>query len=400
MAEPKTIRWGIMATGGIATTFARDLLLDPSTRGVHDIKHTIVAVGSSSGEDKSRKFLEKIQGPASAKAYGNYQDFVNDDSIDVVYIATPHSHHYQNARLALEAGRNVLCEKAFTVNAAQAKILVDLAKKKNLFLMEALWTRYLPLSKYCRDLVTSGTLGNVTRTIADISEGFDPENTFADGTSRYVKKDLAGGAILDLGIYALTWCFQTLYTVQDEKERTKPTVIATMKEYPPTGVDEAVNMVLTFPRSRERGGDAMGIALASWRSPPDPDGKGSAGPSIRIQGDKGEVQIWYPGYRPYRTRLVLLDGTVEDKEWPQPGPGPGSGWFTGVFPNHDKEGEGHGMFWEADEVAYALLEGRKEGRAQTLEESLTIMEIMDEARRQGGLKYSDKIETVEYPEPL
>lgn len=170
-----------------------------------------------------------------------------------------------------------------------------------------------------------------------------------------------------------------------------------MVEYPPTHVDEAVNMLVTFPRSPAAGGHATGIAMASWRSPQDPDHKGTVGPAIRIQGDKGEVQVWYPAYRPTRTRLVLEDGTVEDKEWPQPGPGPGSGFYTGFFPNHDPEGEGHGMFWEADEVARDLIDGSKEGHAESLEESITIMEIMDEARRQGGLRYAEKLESTEYP---
>lgn len=130
MSSPKTIRWGILATGGIAQTFTKDLLCDPKTRGVDSIVHTVVAAASSSSADRAQQFLKDVGAPSDAKAYGSYQDLVNDESIDIVYVATPHSHHYQNAMLCLEAGKNVLCEKAFTVNAAQAKALIKKAKEK------------------------------------------------------------------------------------------------------------------------------------------------------------------------------------------------------------------------------------------------------------------------------
>ena len=129
-SEPRTIRWGILATGGIAQTFTKDLLVDPTTRGVKSIKHAVVAASSSSSKSRAEQFLKDVGAPSSAKAYGSYQEFVKDSDIDIVYIATPHSHHYQNAMLCLEAGKNVLCEKAFTVNAAQAKKLVEKAKEK------------------------------------------------------------------------------------------------------------------------------------------------------------------------------------------------------------------------------------------------------------------------------
>lgn len=106
--------------------------------------------------------------------------------------------------LCLEAGKNVLCEKAFTVNAEQAKKLAEKAREKDLFLMEAVWTRYFPLSIYVRDLITSGKLGNVTRAFADNSMNLNPEESFADDKHRMVNMDLAGGALLDLGIYSLT----------------------------------------------------------------------------------------------------------------------------------------------------------------------------------------------------
>lgn len=128
--SPKEIRWGILATGLIAQSFSRDLLVDPKTRGVTSIKHTIVAAASSSSKSRAETFLKDMKAPSSAKAYGNYKELVADPDIDIIYVATPHSHHYQNAMLCLEAGKNVLCEKAFTVNAAQTKLLVAKAREK------------------------------------------------------------------------------------------------------------------------------------------------------------------------------------------------------------------------------------------------------------------------------
>jgi dihydrodiol dehydrogenase / D-xylose 1-dehydrogenase (NADP) len=125
-----TVRWGILATGLIAQTFTKDLLVDPKTRGVHSVVHTVTAAASSSSKDRAQQFLKDVGAPSSAKAYGTYKELAEDPNVDIIYIATPHSHHYQNAMLCLEAGKNVLCEKAFTVNAAQARLLVKKAKEK------------------------------------------------------------------------------------------------------------------------------------------------------------------------------------------------------------------------------------------------------------------------------
>lgn len=179
---PFTVKWGILATGGIAesmsccyynplrktnsaaTAFCRDLLCDPAVRDVHDVRHEIAAVASSSSADRAASFIQKINGPSTAKTYGSYAELVADPNVDIIYVATPHSHHFQNAMLALEAGKNVLCEKALTVTASQTKKLVAKAKEKNLFLMEAVWTRYFPLSIKIRELIASGAIGQVHRT--------------------------------------------------------------------------------------------------------------------------------------------------------------------------------------------------------------------------------------------
>ena len=292
--------------------------------------------------------------------------------------------------LCLEAGKNVLCEKSLTVNAAQAKKLVETARKKNLFLMEAVWTRYFPLSIYVRDLITSGKLGYVSRVFSDNSVNDD-----WDEKHRMVNPDLAGGALLDLGIYSLTWVFQTLYHTQSDPK--PPTVLSSIKKYEKTGVDEMTTILLTFPREE---GDAHAVATTQMRASSDPDGNNNAGPAVRVQGDKGEIQIWPPIYRPTKTKLIMKDGTIDEKIWEIPGPGKGSGWKNGFGGGWNPEGEGHGMFWEADEAALAIVEGRKEGRFESLDESIVIMETMDEVRKQNGLKYPDKIETTNYPVQL
>ncbi|ORY00970.1 hypothetical protein BCR34DRAFT_102088 [Clohesyomyces aquaticus] len=400
MAPPKTVRWGILATGGIAQTFTKDLLVDPKTRGVENIKHTVVAAASSSSRPRAEQFLKDVGAPSDAKAYGSYEDLVKDSDIDIIYVATPHSHHYQNAMLCLENGKNVLCEKAFTVNAAQAQALADKAKEQNLFLMEAVWTRYFPLSIYVRDLITSGRIGPVARVLSDNSMALNPEESFSDGKHRMVNPDLAGGALLDLGIYSLTWVFQTLYLTQPEDSRKPPKVLAAMKGYAATGAaDEMTTIVLSFPRSAEAGGDAHAVATTSLRVATTPGGNGDA-PGIRIQGPKGEIQVFPPAFRPTHTKLILSDGTVEEKHFAQPGPGKGSGWKNGFGGGSNAEGEGHGMFWEADEAATAFVDGRKEGKYESLAESILIMGVMDEARRQGGLKYPEHIETTKYPVQL
>jgi dihydrodiol dehydrogenase / D-xylose 1-dehydrogenase (NADP) len=376
-------------------------LVDPTTRDVEDVKHTVVAAASSSSKSRAEQFLKDVGAPSEATGYGSYEELVKDPNIDIIYVATPHSHHYQNCMLALEAGKNVLCEKAFTVNAEQTKILVQKAKEKNLFLMEAVWTRYFPLSVYVRELCTSGKIGFVQRVMADNCSAFvnpdDPSKT--DNSSRMVNMDLAGGALLDLGIYSLTWVFQCLYTTQPPEQRKKPKVLSFIKPYKTTGADELTTMILEFPRDEKLGGIAHAIATTGC-SFATAVGDNTDAPSIRISGTKGEIQVFPPAFRPTRMKLILQDGTVEEKHWPQPGPGVGSGWKNGFLDDYNEEGEGHGMFWEADEAARALVEGRKEGRFEDLNESIVIMEVMDEVRRQSGMKYPEEIETTKYPVDL
>ncbi|KAE8145580.1 hypothetical protein BDV25DRAFT_164367 [Aspergillus avenaceus] len=382
---PHNIRWGIVATGWIASTFVKDLLMDPKIRGASDISHTVVAVASSSSKSRAEEFISETGIPAPCAAYDTYKDLVDDPDVDVVYVATPHSHHYQNVMLAFEAGKHVLCEKAFTVNAAQARILCETAKKKNLFLMEAVWTRYFPLSVQIRELIQSSTIGEVLRVLADNSFGDDVEEKWGTG-HRMVNKDLAGGALLDLGIYSLTWVFQTLYhTLPREARRPPSKISAHMSLYHLTGADEATSILLTFPSSTPsnfpRPGESQALAMTHLRVSTNVT-NGPVQPTIRIQGTKGEIQVFGPAFRPERYRIVPKDeGETREVDCPFPG-------------------DGKGMFWEADEVARCLRDGKLESDGLPWEESIVIMEVMDEVRRQGGLTYPKSIESTIYPTPL
>lgn len=296
--------------------------------------------------------------------------------------------------LALEAGKHVLCEKAFTVNAKQARKLVDTARSKGLFLMEAVWTRYFPLSMKIRKMVAAGVIGTVHRVSADLSiaEAEDAGGLKFPDENRMVNKDLAGGALLDLGIYSLTWVFQILYHCQ-ANPREAPRVVAAVNKYEKTGADEMTSVILQWEKNA-----SMGIATTALRVATQPDGEGSpvSGPAARIQGSKGEIQVFGPIYRPTMYRVIKVGGKrgeVEEVQCPIPRDPEREGNESQAT---EGKGWGHGMFWEADEAARCLRDGKLESETLTWEESLVIMDTMDEVRKQGGLTYPELIETAVY----
>jgi predicted dehydrogenase len=208
-------------------------------------------------------------------------------------------------------------------------------------------------------------------------EAADGKVDFAD-THRMVNPELAGGALLDLGIYALTWVFQTLYHVQPEEQKEKPNVMAAVNKYH-TGADETTSIIVQFPQHKSHG-----IALTSLRVSSDVDGKNSGGAAIRIQGSAGEIQVMGPAYCPLQYRVIKKDGAGEVQVVDCPIPkDPESGW-------------GQGMFWEADECARCLRDGQKESKSLPWSESITIMEVMEETLRQGEVVYSDVISSDVY----
>ena len=180
----KVINWGILGPGRIAHKFATAL------KGINDAK--IYAVASRSNE-RSQSFAKKF---GIEKTYVSYDEMADDPKVDVIYIATPHSFHYEQTLMCLKKGKHVLCEKPFTINSGQLGILIEQARKNNLFLMEAIWTRFLPTIENTIDIIKSGKIGKIKVIEADF--GFKAEY---DPQSRVFNPDLGGGSLLDIGIY-------------------------------------------------------------------------------------------------------------------------------------------------------------------------------------------------------
>ncbi|PYI01424.1 NAD(P)-binding protein [Aspergillus sclerotiicarbonarius CBS 121057] len=360
------------------TAFVKDLLHDPASRGVGDVSHLLLAVASSRSTEIAQQFLDRIGAP-SALAYGSYDALVADPRLDAIYVASPHSHHYQNAMLALRAGKHVLCEKPFTVTAGQARRLVETARERGCFLMEGMWTRFLPIAVEIRQRIQDGAIGPVLRMFADNSIGTDALRELRN--SYLTKKELAGGALLDLGVYPIHWVFQALHQLPDRQPRT---ILSTTAPLGSAGVDESTTMLMTFPANPPYSSSVQAVVSASLRATGDPDGQT---PVVRIQGDRGEIQVYGRPWCPSKYRIIKreqrFDMVGEVEEFPVPIPG-----------------GAHGLCFEADEVARCVRDGRLESAGLPWKESLAVMEILDEVRRAQGLSFPDVIETEEYPVPM
>ncbi|GAC94658.1 dimeric dihydrodiol dehydrogenase [Pseudozyma hubeiensis SY62] len=363
MSSPYECKWGILATGWIAEMFSKDLLVAPSSRSVSDVKHTITAVASSTSASRASEFLTKVGVPANtAAAYGSYEELVADPNVSIIYVATPHSHHYENCLLALNAGKHVCCEKPFTINAAQAEHLVEVARQKKLFLMEAVWIRFFPLVIELQRLIhEEKVLGEIRRVFSDFGNPFKP-----DPKHRLYNPELGGGALLDLGIYALTWQMLTLY--QDPKNKaTAPDVKGSIIKSDLTGVDEFTTILLNFPTARTQGVATTNMTI---RSSPH---------VVLIQGTKADLTVDWPPYRPESFTIREKD---DDGKW------------TGKEDTRKYEIPGHGMFWEADACARAIRDGKSEEERCSLKESILTMKIMDKVRYDNDFRYPDHLEST------
>ncbi|KAL5641550.1 hypothetical protein ACGC1H_001882 [Rhizoctonia solani] len=368
--EVYTLRWGIVATGNMAQQFVEDLLLDPSARGVNDIRHAVRAVTSSSGADKAKQFIERvIGGNATAVAYGSLEELLKDPEVDVVYVSSVTSTHYATTKRCLEARKPVLCEVRITINAAQTSALISLSKSTSTFLAEALWTRYFPITSHIYKLLhTQRALGKIHRVSSDLSLDFAvnlPNHGIKDAL-------VGGGALLSAGVYPLTWVMLALY--EGEKEKELPEVVAqmVMREVDEANgvlevADEQTNASLLFRKSR-----ATAVVSCSLNM------RTSPGQCVLIQGEKGQLTIPWAPYRPESYTLEIYKtktspASTETKEFPIPG---------------------KGLFFEADAVARALREGKTEPDENKHEYSLALMQILDEIRKQGGLKYRPELEAL------
>ena len=314
MLEP--LRWGIIGTGGIAASFAADLRLTDSGR--------VVAVGSRQ-QGSADHFGDQFHIP---HRHGSYEELVNDPDVEVVYVATPHPMHLGNAVLALEAGRPVLVEKAFTMNASEARHVVAVARSKRLFLMEAMWTRFLPHVAEIRRLVADGTLGDIVTVFADHGQWFAP-----DPTSRLFAPELGGGALLDLGVYPVSFASMVLG---------RPERILALVDPAFTGVDVQTSMLFGY----RDGAQAVLSCTSRAKSPT----RGA------IVGTAARIEIDGDFYAPTSFTLVGRDGKSRRFESPH---------------------RGRGLWYEADEVARCLRDGLLESPLLPLDESISVMETMD-----------------------
>jgi predicted dehydrogenase len=311
-----TIKWGILGTGLIAQVFTEDLLRLPG--------HEVLAVGSRTPES-ARAFAGRH---GIARAYGSYAELAADGEVDVVYIATPHNGHYPNAALCLEAGRAVLVEKPFTVTAAESRRLVALARERGLFAMEAMWTRFNPLIRKLGSLVAEGTIGEVTAVYADFAEQFP-----YDPAHRLWSTDTAGGALLDLGVYPVSFAWMLLGA---------PATVQATAAPAPNGVDANTGILLGY----SSGAVALlhcGLLAASPQT-------------ATVIGTKGRVEMASPFFRP---PAMTLHRDGADPET-----------FT-------LEAAGHGYTYQAEEVARCLRAGELESPLMPLDESVAILGTLD-----------------------
>jgi predicted dehydrogenase len=322
------IRWGILGTGDVASTFAQDLqLLDDAS---------LVAVGSRS-QWSADAFGDRL---GIRRRYGTYVDLVTDPDVDVVYVATPPSVHHEATLMALRASKPVLCEKPFMINAAEADEVIAVARQQNLFLMEAMWTRFLPHMVRIRELLASGLLGDVRILTADHGQRF-----VADARHRLFAPQLGGGALLDLGIYPISFASLVLGS---------PRRITAVSDPTGTGVDATTSMLFQYAEGQHAVLTATLEARSSNRA--------------SIVGSDARIEIDSTWFAP--TSFTLI----------RPGPGRDVERF-------EAPQVGRGLHHQAVEVARCLRTGLTESNRMPLDESASIMATLDEVRRQIRLRF-------------
>jgi predicted dehydrogenase len=319
-------RWGILGTGFIADLQASDLI---------DNGFVIQAVGSRNAA-AAAEFAARFHIPS---AHGSYEDLVSDPEVDVVYVSTPHPFHYENALLALNAGKHVLVEKPFAMNAWQAREIAHLAESKGLVALEAMWTRYLPHMVRIRELVRSGALGEVRTLIADHNQ-----NLPKDPLHRLNNPALGGGALLDLGIYPVSFAFDVFGA---------PVNVRAVASLTSTGVDRQTAMIFEY-------GDGQQALLHCALD--------TAGPNhASIIGTGGRIEIDSVWYTPSPFTRYDADGNVVER--------------------FDEPVTGRGMQYQAREIERLIGARAMANDILSPRDSALVMEAMDDVRRQIGLEY-------------
>lgn len=321
-----TIHWGILGPGKIARKFAEGLKVLPDA--------CLTAVGSRSRE-RADAFADAFGAP---NRHGSYSELAADPDVDVVYVATPHPHHRDATVMCLEAGKPVLCEKPFAVNAGEARDMVACARANGVFLMEAMWTRWLPNIVKVREWLGAGAIGEVRMLLADFGFrcGWDP-------AGRLLNPGLAGGALLDVGIYMVSFASMVFARA--------PARVTSLGYIGETGVDEQAGMLLGYD------GGEQAVLSTSIRT--------STCQLARIHGTEGMIEI--PAFWRGTRAVFRRNGDPEE-----------------IF---DEPRIGSGYNHEAEEVGRCLRSGKLESSVLPLDESLAIMETMDTIRGQIGLRY-------------
>jgi len=320
------VNWGILATGSIAASFAQDLQLHG---------HNVVAVGSRRLES-AEQFAKQF---GIARAHGSYEALVDDPQVEAVYVATPHTMHAANAKLALHHGKHVLIEKPFTINADEAAQVIGLAAERDLIVMEGMWTRFLPHMLRIREIIASGVLGTIRSIIVDHTQDITD-----DPAHRLNALALGGGALLDLGIYPVSFIWDVLGA---------PDTVMASAVFKPTGADAQVAALFRY------GSQAVAVALA---------GSDSAGRNIAtIHGTAGRIEInpvWYAptSFRRYNEEEAIVE-------------------------SYRSEVSGRGMYYEAAELDRRVRDGVTSGTVLPPSETLAIMRCLDGIRAQIGLRY-------------
>ena len=323
----KPIRWGILATGGIAGTFVNGLRALPDAE--------VVAVGSRSRES-AEAFGAKFSIP---RRHATYEALAADPEVDVVYVASLHPWHKENSILCLNHGKAVLCEKPFTVNAADAEAVIAVARRRKLFLMEAMWTRFLPMTVKVRQWIKDGVIGAPRFFQANF--GFDVGEK-PDG--RHLKHASGGGALLDVGVYTIAYA-QMVFGCAPES-------VSGAALIGPTGVDEQAGALLRFPGGR--------IAQLSFAV------RTNLGQAGTIYGTLGRIRLEPTFWRGSKMVLSVAGKPDEAVDLPPPG---------------------NGYTCEAAEVMRCLREGRLESDVMPLAETVSILRTMDALRKPWGLRY-------------
>jgi predicted dehydrogenase len=310
------IRWGIISTGTIAKQFARALAQIPDAE--------LVAVGSRT-QESADAFGAEFNVP---HRYASYAGLAADAEVDVVYIGTPHPMHKDDSILCLEHGKAVLCEKPFTMNAAEAEAIINTARAKNLFLMEAMWTRFQPAATKLRELLVAGAIGEVRMMQADFGfrANFDPK-------SRLFDPALGGGSVLDVGIYPVSYASMVFGG--------QPTQIHATARLGQTGVDEEAAMLFSYP-----GGRSAQLACAT---------RLQTAQAATIYGTEGRIQV--PEFFKAE-RLIISRPNQPDETLSLP--------FNGS-----------GYRYQAEEVHRCLRAGQTESPTMPLDETLALMRTLD-----------------------